>query len=43
MTKAAALFALLTHAPSDLTVLLAARGQLPADFATVQAVDLQQL
>lgn len=35
--------ALLTHAPGDLTVLMAARAQLPDGFAAVQAVDLQQL
>ena len=38
-----ATIALLTHAPSDLSVLLAARLQLPEGFAKVQGVDLQQL
>lgn len=43
MTKGTAGFALLTHAPSDLTVLIAARAQLPPDFPAVQAVDLQKI
>ena len=42
MTREVISIALLTHAPSDLPVLVAARAQLPDDFAAVQALDLQQ-
>jgi cobaltochelatase CobN len=42
MTSNAVTIALLTHASGDLTVLAAARAQLPDGFAAVQAVDLQQ-
>lgn len=42
MTRGTISIALLTHAPSDLPVLLAARAQLPHDFAAVQTLDLQQ-
>ncbi len=42
MTSNAVTIALLTHASGDLTVLAAARAQLPDGFASVQAVDLQQ-
>ena len=38
-----ATIALLTHAPSDVAVMLGARQQLPADFHAIEAVDLQQL
>ena len=38
-----ATIALLTHAPSDVAVMLGARQQLPADFPAIEAVDLQQL
>ena len=43
MSERSAAIALLTHAPSDLAVVAAARRLLPADFDAVRAVDLQAM
>ncbi|QJQ01610.1 cobaltochelatase subunit CobN [Herbaspirillum rubrisubalbicans] len=43
MSDALARIVLLTHAPTDLAMLAAARGQLPADFPPVAGYDLQGL
>ncbi len=43
MHESMARIVLLTHAPTDLALLAAARAQLPADFPTVAGYDLQAL
>ena len=43
MSKCCTAIALLTHAPSDLAVMAAARRLLPADFDAVCAIDLQAM
>jgi cobaltochelatase CobN len=43
MPDASARIALLTHAPTDLSMLASARAQLPDDFPAVAGHDLQRL